>query len=139
MSDRSEHWNDVYGKRAPTEVSWFQQEATTSLALVTACGVSPSSAIVDVGAGAATFVDGLLGCGYSDVTLVDIAETAFENTRRRLPGAPIAYVAADITSWHPSKKYDVWHDRAVFHFLTMLVIATCIELRWRGGRVQAAT
>lgn len=118
MSDRSEHWNGVYGKRAPTEVSWFQPEATTSLALVAACRLPTSSAIVDVGAGASTFVDGLVGYGFSDITLLDIAETAFENTRRRLPGVPVQYVAADVTKWTPPKKYDVWHDRAVFHFLT---------------------
>jgi len=118
MSERSEYWNGVYQKRAPTEVSWFQAQATTSLSLVASCGVSRDSAVVDVGAGASTFVDGLLALGFADVTLLDIAEAAFESTHRRLPDVHLEYVAADITKWAPPREYGVWHDRAVFHFLT---------------------
>lgn len=118
MSDRTEHWNAVYGKSSPTEVSWFQPEATTSLSMVDACRLPASCAILDVGAGASTFVDGLVERVFADISLLDVATSAFESTRRRLSALPLEYVTADITKWTPQRKYDVWHDRAVFHFLT---------------------
>jgi SAM-dependent methyltransferase len=118
MDGRSEHWNGVYQRRAANEVSWFQSEASTSLKLVEACACSRSAAIVDVGAGASTLVDGLLAAGYGDVTLLDIAESALAVTRARLVGAPVHYEVADVTGWKPPRTFDVWHDRAVFHFLT---------------------
>jgi 2-polyprenyl-3-methyl-5-hydroxy-6-metoxy-1,4-benzoquinol methylase len=118
-SDRSEHWNGVYQKRAPNEVSWFQSEARTSLELIEACRCSSSASVVDIGAGASTLVDGLLQRGFADVTLVDIAESALAVTRARLSAdRPVNYVVADITAWQPARTFDVWHDRAVFHFLT---------------------
>lgn len=119
MDERTAHWNSVYGKRAPHEVSWFQPQASTSLALIEACNLASSDPVLDVGAGASTLVDGLIVCGFSNITLLDIAESAFEDTRRRLPpNAPVSYAVADITAWHPSQTFSLWHDRAVFHFLT---------------------
>lgn len=118
MTDRAEHWHDVYANRAADEVSWYQPRASTSLQLIEACGRATTDAIVDVGAGASTLVDGLLERGFRDVTLVDIAESGLSETRRRLPNAAIRYIVADILSWTPPRTYDVWHDRAVFHFLT---------------------
>jgi SAM-dependent methyltransferase len=114
----TEHWNAVYARKAPNEVSWFQAEATASIALIEACRVQHSAAILDVGAGASTLVDGLLARGYADITLLDIAANALAATRARLPSAPIHFEVADITSWQPPRQFDVWHDRAVFHFLT---------------------
>ncbi|HKO93818.1 MAG TPA: class I SAM-dependent methyltransferase [Polyangiaceae bacterium] len=118
MSTRSEHWNGVYARRSPQEVSWFQAEACTSLELIEASGCSVDAGLIDVGAGASTLVDGLLARGFRDITLLDIAETAFADTRRRLPDAKVQYVVSDITAWAPTRTFDVWHDRAVFHFLT---------------------
>lgn len=118
MGDRSEHWNGVYSKRAPHEVSWFQTEARLSLALIDACHISPAAAVLDVGAGASTLADGLIARGYTDISLLDIAETAFTETRRRLSGAAVEYLVADVTEWVPERSYTLWHDRAVFHFLT---------------------
>jgi SAM-dependent methyltransferase len=118
-NDRTEHWNGVYQKRAPNEVSWFQSEARTSLELIEACRCSSSASVVDIGAGASTLVDGLLLRGYADVTLVDIAESALAVTRARLSAdGTVNYVVADITAWSPARTFDIWHDRAVFHFLT---------------------
>lgn len=118
MNDQAEHWRAVYEKRPATEVSWFQREATTSLALVAACELQTSAAILDIGAGASTFADGLIERGFTDLTLLDLAAAALADTRRRLPSAPIQYIAADITKWSPPRTFDLWHDRAVFHFLT---------------------
>lgn len=115
---REEHWSDVYARRAPAEVSWYQPEATPSLELIEASGASPSAPVVDVGAGASTLVDGLLARGFSDITLVDLAARALERTRERLGArAEVTYVTADVTAWRPPRTYALWHDRAVFHFL----------------------
>lgn len=119
MDEKTAHWNNVYGKRAASEVSWFQPEASASLALIESCSLQRSDPVLDVGAGASTLVDGLLSRGFTDVTLLDIAESAFEETRQRLlPNASVHYVVADITAWKPQRAFSLWHDRAVFHFLT---------------------
>lgn len=119
MDEKTAHWNRAYSKRATNEVSWFQPQANTSLALIQACALAPSAPVVDVGAGASTLVDGLITCGFSNITLLDIAESSFEDTRRRLPpNAPVHYAVADITAWRPPQAFSLWHDRAVFHFLT---------------------
>jgi hypothetical protein len=118
MDEKTAHWNSVYGKRATTEVSWFQPQAGTSLALIEACALASSDAVIDIGAGASTLVDGLIACGFSNITLLDIAESAFHDTRQRLPPkAPVHYAVADITGWKPPRAFSLWHDRAVFHFL----------------------
>lgn len=113
------HWEGVYTTKKPTEVSWYQPSADTSLALVDAANVPKDAAIVDVGAGASTFVDGLVARGYADVTLLDVAAPALETTRARLGdvSARIETVVSDVTAWRPSRRYGLWHDRAVFHFL----------------------
>jgi SAM-dependent methyltransferase len=115
---RAEHWNAVYERNSETSVSWFQSTARMSLALIDACACPSDAGIVDVGAGASTLVDGLLERGYRDITLLDIAELALAATRQRLGAVRVEYVAADITSWRPARTFDLWHDRAVFHFLT---------------------
>ena len=115
---RSEHWNEVYTRKAATDVSWFQPEATLSLELIRAAGLPPTAAILDVGAGASTLVDGLVADGYSDITLLDIAPSALAATRSRVGDARVQYEIADVTTWQAKRSYDLWHDRAVFHFLT---------------------
>ena len=115
---RSEHWNDVYTRKAANDLSWFQPEATVSLELIRAAQLAPMASILDVGAGASTLVDGLLASGYRDITLFDVAHSALAMTHARLGDGPIHYEIADITRWQPKRSYDLWHDRAVFHFLT---------------------
>jgi hypothetical protein len=117
MTERAAHWNQVYEQKATSEVSWFQPEARTSLALVDGCQLPKAAAIVDVGAGASTFVDGLLARGYSDITLLDISERALQHTQARLPHAQLQCEVSDVTRWQPRRTFDLWHDRAVFHFL----------------------
>lgn len=114
----AEHWNAVYLRRAPEELSWFQREAALSLELIEAAALPREAAIVDVGAGASTLVDGLLARGHTDVTLLDIAEPGLAATRARLGATPcVHYEIADVTTWRPSRAYALWHDRALFHFL----------------------
>ncbi len=120
MSTREEHWNRVYRTRLSNEVSWFQPEPTRSLELITEAGALPDSAIVDIGGGDSTLVDALLARGFRQVTVLDVAAAALERARARLgPAADsVTWRVADVTSAElPPAAYDLWHDRAVFHFL----------------------
>lgn len=120
MTKVAEHWNDVHAKRAPDAVSWYQASPNFSLELMEAASVRRDAPVVDVGAGASTLVDALLARGFTDVTLLDVAEAAFDRTRARLGARASAVhtIACDVTSWRPARQYALWHDRAVFHFLT---------------------
>jgi SAM-dependent methyltransferase len=114
----TEHWQNVYATRPPEQLSWYQASSDVSLDLVRQAAIGPADAIVDVGAGASRFVDGLLERGYGDVTLLDLSEAALDVVRRRLGDARgVRYLAADVTRWEPSRQFALWHDRAVFHFL----------------------
>ncbi len=117
-ADRQEHWEHVYASKAHDDVSWFEPTPETSLALVLSEGVPRS--VVDVGAGASALADGLLAAGVASVTVLDLSESALEATRERLSawGDALTTVCGDVLEWRPSAAYDVWHDRAVFHFLT---------------------
>jgi len=116
---RPAHWNQAYERDADA-VSWYQPAAQTSLELISAADILPDQAIVDVGGGASTLVDGLLEGGYRDITVLDIAEKSLDAARARLGSAahPVRWLIADITTWRPERTYRCWHDRAVFHFLT---------------------
>ncbi len=119
--DTQRHWELVYGTKAPTEVSWFRPHLETSLALIKRVAGERSASIIDVGGGESTLVDDLIACGYRNVTVMDIAQTAIEHTKKRLGLASqlATWIVADITQADlPARSYDVWHDRAVFHFLT---------------------
>lgn len=117
-SSLAAHWEHVYASKALDQVSWHQQHADTSLRLIT--GVTdPTAAVIDVGAGASPLVDDLLHAGYRDVTTLDVSAQALAAVRARLAGRTgVTYVAADLLTWQPDRRYDVWHDRAAFHFLS---------------------
>jgi hypothetical protein len=117
MTEREKHWQGIYGSKAADAVSWYEPEATTSLAMIDACGLRREDAVVDVGAGASVLVDGLLAKGFEDVTLLDVSEAALAITKKRV-GDRAKYVVGDVTTWKPVRTYALWHDRAVFHFLT---------------------
>jgi len=110
------HWDDVYRTRNLESVSWFQPDPVVSLRLVE----SMPGSVIDVGAGTSTLVDRLLEAGRTDVTVLDVSEAALELTRRRLGDSAdsVTFEVADIVEWHPSRQFDVWHDRATFHFVT---------------------
>lgn len=116
----AEHWEEIYATRAIDEVSWYQREPATSIRLVEASAPERSAAIVDVGSGASRLVDRLLADGYRVVTLVDVSIHALETVRARLGASSdrVTFVASDVLDWAPQHQYDVWHDRATFHFLT---------------------
>ena len=120
MTDRTAHWQTVYTTKAETEVSWYQDDPATSLRLIRACGATPASRIIDIGGGASRLVDALLAQGFGALTVLDISDAALATARSRLGAraADVQWVAADVTTWTPQTKYDVWHDRAAFHFLT---------------------
>jgi SAM-dependent methyltransferase len=112
------HWEGIYSTRDPHQVSWFQSVPEQSLALVRLAGLEPSSPILDVGSGASTLVDKLVADGYSDITSLDISEAALNVSRRRLGSSPkVSYVVGDVTTWVPLRRFALWHDRAVFHFM----------------------
>ncbi|WP_019939711.1 class I SAM-dependent methyltransferase [Bordetella sp. FB-8] len=116
-----EHWEQVYTTKAATDVSWFQEHAQRSVHLIEQTGTAKNASIIDVGGGASTLVDDLLGQGYSNITVLDLSETALAAASARLGkrARDVAWLAGDITQIElPRHAYDVWHDRAVFHFLT---------------------
>jgi ubiquinone/menaquinone biosynthesis C-methylase UbiE len=120
MTNKS-HWEHIYETKDATHVSWFQPHAVLSVRLIKATGLDPTARIIDVGGGASTLVDDLLGNGYSEVTVLDISGAALQRSKDRLGqrAESVTWVEADITQANlPEDYYDLWHDRAVFHFLT---------------------
>jgi 2-polyprenyl-3-methyl-5-hydroxy-6-metoxy-1,4-benzoquinol methylase len=143
---REAHWNAVYTDKADTEVSWFEQTPETSLALIRSTGAGPAAAIIDIGGGSSRLVDSLLGEGYRDVTVLDMSERALANAKSRLGerAGLVEWVVADVTEWKPVRPYDVWHDRAAFHFLTdpadrRAYVATLTTALRQGGHAIVAT
>lgn len=119
--DPKEHWDRIYRANAPGEVSWYQPEARLSIELIGRVAPARSAPIIDVGGGASTLVDGLLEAGHDAVTVLDLSPAALAAARRRLAGraARVRWVVADVLDAPLSAAaYAVWHDRAVFHFLT---------------------
>jgi hypothetical protein len=117
-SAEAEHWRRVYENRAVADLSWFEPDATASLQMIESLGLQRDVAVLDVGAGSSTLVDGLLQRGFRDVTLLDVTDAAFVGVRARIgPRSEVAYVVADVTAWKPPRRFGLWHDRAVFHFM----------------------
>ncbi len=119
--DAKSHWEQVYRSKAPDQVSWFRPHLEVSLGLIAAAAPDRGGALIDVGGGESTLVDDLLAHGYADVSILDISEAAITATKARLGerAAAVQWIAGDITRCDlPPNCYDLWHDRAVFHFLT---------------------
>ncbi len=122
-----EHWETVYSTKSANAVSWFQEHADLSLRLIRATGMTADRSIIDVGGGASTLVDDLLASGFTNVTVLDLSAAALRAARLRLSSraSAVHWVEADITQVRlPAHAYDVWHDRAVFHFLTTAAART---------------
>ena len=118
--DPRDHWEKIYKSKAPDAVSWYRPHLETSLALIQRVGTGPAGRIIDVGGGESTLVDDLLAHGFSDVTVLDISSTAIDVSKKRLGEAStgVHWIVADVTqALLPPARYDIWHDRAVFHFL----------------------
>jgi 2-polyprenyl-3-methyl-5-hydroxy-6-metoxy-1,4-benzoquinol methylase len=118
--NRQAHWQNVYKEKAENQVSWFPERPTISLELIEAAGAKSSSAIIDIGGGASRLVDALIDKGYRDLTVLDLSESAVSIAKMRLgqSAALVKWIVTDVTQWEPSSRYDLWHDRAAFHFLT---------------------
>jgi SAM-dependent methyltransferase len=119
MTSRQAHWNEVYATKAADKVSWFQARAAMSMRLIATSGASENTAIIDIGGGASVLSDQLLDAGFGDVTVLDISERALRLIKDRLGAraAEVHWIVSDVLAWTPARAYDIWHDRAVFHFL----------------------
>ena len=140
------HWDAIYQDRGPTGVSWYQAEPRMSLDLITGLGIDQDTPVLDAGGGASSLAARLASRGFTDITIVDISETALATARHNL-GAGVdatTWIAADLLAWRPVRRYGLWHDRAVFHFLTdpgdrAAYLATLRSALLPGGIVILAT
>ncbi len=119
-TDRQAHWENVYATKGEAEVSWFQENPAPSRELIALVEATRRSAIIDIGGGASRLVDTLVSEGFADVAVLDLSAAALTAAANRIGNRAkqVHWIAADVTTWEPSRTYDVWHDRAAFHFLT---------------------
>lgn len=119
MAEEPNRWEGVYQSKPEAEASWFEDRPQVSLDLIAATGAGKDAAIVDIGAGASRLVDCLLEQGFRRITVLDLSDTALRTARARLSlDAPVEWVVANVLHWQPTGRFEVWHDRAAFHFLT---------------------
>lgn len=120
MTDRKEHWENVYSTRPSTQVSWYQSKPGLSLRLIRDTGLDKGLPLIDVGGGASTLADTLSDEGYQAITVLDVSASALAHARNRLgeKADGIQWIETDITAFESPDRYQLWHDRAVFHFLT---------------------
>jgi len=118
--DRKKHWENIYKTKQLNEVSWYQPVPVTSLQLIEKLNIPLNAAIIDVGGGDSFLVDNLLDLGYTNITVLDISEAAIERAKNRLGNRAnsVQWIVADAANFVPPHAYDLWHDRAAFHFLT---------------------
>ena len=119
-ANRKAHWEKVYTTKGEKEVSWFQESPAPSLGLITLAGLSAGASIIDIGGGASRLVDALVERKIGRITVLDLSAAALDAAKQRLGdnGSGVQWVVADVTNWEPFQTYDLWHDRAAFHFLT---------------------
>ena len=119
VNERPQDWDSRYSGAEATGVSWYQAEPAMSLAFIDRLSVPKGAPVIDVGGGASLLVDRLVARGYRDLAVLDVSSTALEIARHRLgDAAPVRWLHQDLLSWQPERRYALWHDRAVFHFLT---------------------
>lgn len=118
--DKQQHWEKIYGTKQLESCSWYQPDPFTSLDFIEQSGIEKSAKIIDVGGGDSYLADSLLDRGYTDITVLDISETALERAKQRLSGRAglVKWIVGDAAKFANKEKYDLWHDRAAFHFLT---------------------
>jgi SAM-dependent methyltransferase len=146
LSDRSSHWETVYATKGENQVSWFQERPAISLALIKATQATKEAAIIDIGGGASRLADALLYDGYRSIAVLDLSAHALDAAKQRIGAAAseIDWIVADVTTWTPARSYEIWHDRAAFHFLTAASDRAAYIDRLRravvaGGHVIIAT
>ena len=118
--DKKQHWENIYQTKELNEVSWFQPKPETSLNFFEELAISSTAKIIDIGGGDSFLIDHLLLLGYIDITVLDISNSAIERAKKRLGSnaEKVKWIVSDIVDFEPTESYDVWHDRAAFHFLT---------------------
>ena len=121
MSDKKQHWENVYDTKNDNEVSWYQENPTTSLNVITGIDLSKDAVIIDVGGGNSNLVGELQKQSFTNLSVLDISKKGLDRTKAKLgeKGEKIQWIVSDIIDFQPNQQYDVWHDRAVFHFLTV--------------------
>ncbi|KAA0694520.1 class I SAM-dependent methyltransferase [Neorhizobium sp. P12A] len=118
-TDRKAHWQNVYTTKAENEVSWYEDTPDLSLRLLSEAGLMPEMSVIDIGGGASHLVDTLEASGQAGIAVLDLSDAALDTTKARLADASrIEWIVSDVTTWTPDRQYDLWHDRAAFHFLT---------------------
>lgn len=119
MSERQAHWQRVYTSKEENQLSWHEDAPALSLALLGEAGLRPEMAVIDIGGGTSRLVDALVASEQAHITILDLSAAALDTAKKRLAGAGnVEWVAGDVTEWQPKRSYDLWHDRAAFHFLT---------------------
>ena len=118
--DAKEHWEVIYKTKKPNEVSWYQEKPKTSLNLIVEIGLDKGAKIIDVGAGDSKLVDNLLDLGFRNITVLDVSLTALNRAKKRLGDRAneVKWIVSDLREFETNDRYDIWHDRAVLHFLT---------------------
>lgn len=116
-----QHWENIFSAKAEDEVSWFQPYPKTSMEFVELFNLPPDANIIDIGGGDSHFVDALLDKGYHNIYVLDISANAIERTKQRLGerASGVHWIVSDVTEFEPPVAFDLWHDRAAFHFLTI--------------------
>ncbi|RZJ33924.1 MAG: class I SAM-dependent methyltransferase [Flavobacterium sp.] len=119
-SENKKHWETVYETKSPDQVSWTQKVPHTSLDFIHSFGLDKSAKIIDIGGGDSNLVDYLIELGYENITVLDISAKALEKAKSRLgkKAEKVNWVVSDVTEFNPQSSFDIWHDRAAFHFLT---------------------
>ncbi len=117
---KNQHWETVFTTKAENEVSWYQKQPQTSIQLVQACKVAKDAKIIDIGGGDSYLIDSLLDLGYTNLYLLDISDAAIERAKIRLgdKAKNVTFIVSDSLHFQSDEKFDVWHDRASFHFFT---------------------
>lgn len=148
--ERKTHWEKVYRDKSPQAVSWYQADPRPSLEMIAQAGCAADAALIDVGGGASSLTEKLLLKGYQNLTVLDISANALAYAKNRIKnlkgieGASVQWLESDVTEFQPSHSYDLWHDRAVFHFLTedadrKKYITTLKQFLRKGGHLILAT
>lgn len=120
IGSRKRHWETIYGTKNSNQLSWTQEEPKTSLDFISSLGLGKQAKIIDIGGGDSKLVDHLLDQGYEHISVLDISAKALEKTKKRLgiKAEKVNWIVSDVTEFEPDTTYDIWHDRATFHFLT---------------------
>jgi len=137
---KQQHWEERYQGTKPEKLTWYQPRPVQSLQWITA-NCTPDQPLIDIGAGASTLADHLLDAGYGDITLLDLSAQSLRESRDRLGACAdqLKWISADITRWLPTKEYALWHDRAVFHFLTDAADRAAYKLALLAGLPAGGT